>query len=159
MKVVIGLDDSPYSEIVLKAVKERHWPEGTQFRIVSVVEKIPEEYRACLEQEEGKLAKQLEASAKEHATARCQKARHDIASAVQGSIVFFEIRDGKPAKELLDSAAEWGADRILVGAHGRTICPHNLPGSVSRKVAAGAPCHVEIVRDTKSHDRLLAHAV
>jgi hypothetical protein len=26
-------------------------------------------------------------------------------------------------------------------------------------VAAGAPCHVEIVRDTKSHDRLLAHAV
>jgi nucleotide-binding universal stress UspA family protein len=136
MKVVIGIDDSNYSTNVLHAVEKRHWPSGTEFKIVNVIEPIEVD------------RKDIEKQRKEHAETLCEKARHRIQSAVQGSIVFFEIRHGRASKELLESAAEWSADRILVGAHGHTVCPHNLPGSVSRSVAYQAPCHVEVIRGT-----------
>jgi nucleotide-binding universal stress UspA family protein len=60
--------------------------------------------------------------------------------------VHFEIRHGSPKTEIIRTATEWEANRILIGAHGHNVCPHNLMGSVSRAVAEHAPCSVEIVK-------------
>lgn len=159
MKILVAIDDSDYSRIVVEAVEKRHWPEGTQFKIVSVVEPLPAELRRTIEEEEGKPIKRIEHERKEHAVALCEKVRHGIESAVQGAIVFFEVRDGHPADQIIQSAAEWNADRILIGAHGHSICPHNLPGSVSRAVAHSATCHVEMIRSVPARDRELSRAV
>ena len=58
------------------------------------------------------------------------------------------VKEGSPKKEIVESAIEFGADRILIGAQGHGTCAHNLLGEVSRVVAATAHCSVEIIRET-----------
>jgi nucleotide-binding universal stress UspA family protein len=47
---------------------------------------------------------------------------------------------------MLDGAAAWRADLIVVGSHGKTGLDRLLLGSVSEHIARHAPCSVEMVR-------------
>ena len=53
-----------------------------------------------------------------------------------------------PKELILSEAAEWGADLIVVGSHGRRGINRFLLGSVSEAVALHANCSVEIIRRT-----------
>ncbi len=55
------------------------------------------------------------------------------------------LLDG-PQKIILDEAAEWGADLIVLGSHGHRGVERFLLGSVSESVALHAYCSVEVVR-------------
>jgi universal stress protein A len=48
--------------------------------------------------------------------------------------------------EICRRAADWGADLIVMGTHGRTGLRHVLLGSVAEKVVRRAPCPVLTVR-------------
>jgi nucleotide-binding universal stress UspA family protein len=50
---------------------------------------------------------------------------------------------------ILDTAAKWHADLIVIGSHGRKGLDRFLLGSVSEAVARHAPCSVQIVRVPK----------
>jgi nucleotide-binding universal stress UspA family protein len=56
------------------------------------------------------------------------------------------VREGDPRHAILDVAAEWEADLIVLGSHGRKGLDRFLLGSVSESVVRHAPCSVEIVR-------------
>ena len=56
------------------------------------------------------------------------------------------IREGKPARTLLDYAKGNGIDLIVVGARGVGELEAALLGSVSQKVSMLSPCTVMIVR-------------
>ncbi len=56
------------------------------------------------------------------------------------------IAQGEPKRVLLDSARDWEADCIFLGATGLTGLRRLLIGSVSSAVTAHAPCTVEVVR-------------
>lgn len=51
-----------------------------------------------------------------------------------------------PYRALGAKAAQWGADLIVVGSHGRTALGRVLLGSVSQQVLQLAPCSVRIAR-------------
>jgi nucleotide-binding universal stress UspA family protein len=54
------------------------------------------------------------------------------------------------AREIIfQEAAEWGADLIVAGSHGRRGANRFLLGSVSEAVAFHAKCSVEIIRPKK----------
>lgn len=141
MKVVVALDDSVYSKEMLHAICRRRWSQDVQFKILSIIEPIP----AFAHEEEGLS---IEIKKRRHAYVEkfCSEARHYIEQHVPGAIVHFEVREGKPSNEIILAASQWEANKILIGAHGHGICPHNLLGSVSRSVAERAKCTVEIVR-------------
>jgi len=63
-----------------------------------------------------------------------------------GFLVTTLVSEGEPAEEIVDTAADWGADLIVLGSHGKKGLKRFLLGSVSGKVALHAPCSVEIVR-------------
>lgn len=159
MKVVIAIDDSPYSEHVINSVTSRHWPENVQFKLVNVIEPLDAQCRQVIEQDNGMSLQEIERKRREASVNRCEKIRHSIEEAVQGSIVHFEVRNGRAATELLEAAVDWNADRILIGARGHSACPHNLPGSVSKAVAHQAGCHVEVVRAQSPESREPVSAV
>jgi nucleotide-binding universal stress UspA family protein len=72
-----------------------------------------------------------------------------VASALraQGFSVTTEVvAEGDPRTVILDSAANWPADLIVVGSHGRSGLDRFLLGSVSERVVRHAPCSVEVVR-------------
>jgi nucleotide-binding universal stress UspA family protein len=56
------------------------------------------------------------------------------------------IREGKPARTLLDYAKGNGIDLIVVGARGVGELEAALLGSVSQKVSMLSPCTVMVVR-------------
>jgi nucleotide-binding universal stress UspA family protein len=56
------------------------------------------------------------------------------------------IEEGVPKVVILDAAAKWPADLVMVGSHGRRRLERFLLGSVSEAVARHAPCSVEVVR-------------
>ncbi len=141
MRVVIAIDESPYSKDVVSAVAKRSWPADTEFKILTVLEPIED-----LDGDFEELICQTEEKRKKQCQKLCEKIRQRLEVQVPGSIIHFELRNGRPHCEIIDAATEWSADKILLGAHGKDACPHLLLGSVSRAVATHAPCTVEIVR-------------
>jgi nucleotide-binding universal stress UspA family protein len=144
MKVIVAVDDSPYSKHLTDAIGHRHWPEDTQFRVLNVIEPINSELLKTLEPCE---RQEIVSRRKHHAETVCDKARHAIIESVPHASVHYEIREGDPRTQILESATDWQANRIMVGAKGRQVCPHYLLGSVSRAIATHAGCSVEIVRE------------
>ena len=68
--------------------------------------------------------------------------------------------EGVPKREIVREAVAWGADRIVLGSHGRGHGERIVLGSTAAAVAAEAPCTVQIVRPRKSAAETLheAHA-
>jgi nucleotide-binding universal stress UspA family protein len=56
------------------------------------------------------------------------------------------VLEGSPAAVILKEAADWGADLIVLGSHGRSPVRQALLGSVASGVAAAAGCTVEIIK-------------
>jgi nucleotide-binding universal stress UspA family protein len=54
--------------------------------------------------------------------------------------------EGRPNKEILSEAVASGADRIVLGSHGRGRGDRTILGSTAAAVAAEAPCTVQIAR-------------
>jgi nucleotide-binding universal stress UspA family protein len=55
------------------------------------------------------------------------------------------VRTGKPAAEIVSEAAEWEADLIVVGSHGRSRATRLILGSVAEAVMRDAPCSVLVI--------------
>ncbi len=147
MKVLIAVDDSQCSEAVVDSAVKRNWPEQTHFLILTVLEPIPldvknqKELHALIEEGTEKRRK----TAKELVESVASKLKQK-SSAKAGSVES-TVKEGSPKKEIVESAIEFGADRILIGAQGHGTSAHNLLGEVSRVVAATAHCSVEIIRE------------
>jgi nucleotide-binding universal stress UspA family protein len=58
--------------------------------------------------------------------------------------------EGTPKDAILREAGEWGADRIVLGSHGRGRGQRVLLGSTAAAVAAEAPCTVHIARPRRA---------
>jgi nucleotide-binding universal stress UspA family protein len=61
------------------------------------------------------------------------------------------VIEGAIADTIIDHATDWQADLIVVGSHGRTGIKRFLLGSIAGKVAAYAPCSIEIVKNKVAH--------
>jgi nucleotide-binding universal stress UspA family protein len=83
---------------------------------------------------------------KEHAEKVANEAV--AAAAAAGVEATLEIRNGVPAVEICEAAAERGARLIVLGAHGWGAFKRVLFGSVSNHVLHDAPCPVLVVRMT-----------
>jgi nucleotide-binding universal stress UspA family protein len=62
------------------------------------------------------------------------------------AIIVAKTVEGVPKDEILREAAAWGADRIVLGSHGRGRGQRAILGSTAAAVAAEAPCTVQIAR-------------
>lgn len=143
MKVILAVDDSPYSQEVIKTVTHREWPRDTEFKILTVLEPLD----CCLDDTFQDMFQDINEKRRKAVDHFAQSVREKLEATMHGARVHFEIRSGNPKTEIIAAAVDWCADRIMIGAHGQRGCPHNLIGSVSRAVAGHAPCSVEIVRE------------
>ena len=66
---------------------------------------------------------------------------------------------GAPAPEIIRHAAQWKADLIVVGSHGRGTMGRLLLGSVAQKVLHEAGCPVMVVPHRRPHAMATAREV
>jgi len=130
-KILVATDGSKSAERAVAAAAELPWPEGSEVRVISVVdplEGMPETIAAHRARSEKVLA---------DARARAEKGGLPASS----SLVV-----GRPARAILDAASDWGAGVIVVGARGLGAVRGFLVGSVSSAVARAAACSVLVVK-------------
>lgn len=150
MNILVAIDDSTFSDAAVTSVTERTWPDGSKFKLLSVVEPFHPEYAGwhtnympvAVEAQ-----KELVEAAKTLVNERVKK----LTDAFGRQNVLAEVREGYVTDTILEAAKEWPADLIVVGSHGRTGITRLLLGSVSEAVVSQAPCSVEIVKMPKKH--------
>jgi len=139
MKILMGIDDSKSSADVLRAILTQFRTENTEVQVLHVLQPIapaPPQmapgYAPELEEQKKPAHELVERIAKELRAA--------------GFKASTAIEVGDIRESIIDSAAEWSADLIVVGSHGQRGIQRFLLGSVAEFVARHAKCSVEIVR-------------
>jgi len=140
---MIPIDGSECSKAAVEYVAERLWKDEDSFLLVHVVEPIPVDIGiayvpGAYTPDDPVAFEQSEALLKVvDAELRVKLVSHQIEHKVIAG----------PAKaELVDLAAEWKADQIIMGSHDRHGFNRLLLGSVAEDVLKAAHCTVTIVK-------------
>ena len=138
MKILIGIDDSKVSGDVLRAMVTQFRTDHTEVRVLHVLQPVA----PAPPQMAPGYAPELE-DKKKPARELVERIAKELRSA--GFKVDAAVEVGDIRERIIDTAAEWSADLIVVGSHGKGI-QRFLLGSVAEFVARHARCSVEIVR-------------
>jgi len=144
VRILIGVDHSQDSLAAVDAVLSRHWPKGTQVRLLAVVDTV-----MAIDTDPKKTGnmKWIEVGDEnnwDQVRELFEPSTEMLRAAGLDAAVM--IRRGNPADETLDEAETWSADCVFVGARGTRGIERLLLGSVSAAVSARANCSVEVVR-------------
>ena len=148
LKVLLAVDGSEGSRHATEAVAARPWPSGTEIRVFSVVElgmsalqgafEIPALDATHLESQRAEAMKRTEEA--------IDSALKTLEAAGLTTSESISVLAASPKEVILQEAAEWPADWIVLGSHGSSGLSRFLIGSTSETVAAHAQCSVEVVR-------------
>jgi len=141
MKVLIGVDDSPFSAATLVYVKDATWSAGSQFTVVSACKPIwigPGELASP-----GPIA-ELNQQQEQYHKEIAQKGAKILADAGLQATGRMEI--GDPRSVLVEAARREKADLLVIGSHGRSGVARLLLGSVAAHIVGHAPCNVLVVK-------------
>ena len=143
MRIIVGVDDSPFSAAAVDFVRRIRWPEGSSAVVLTavrpIVSAVPEAYVMMGEQMEA-LRKELLAAAGRQA----KTIEADLAAS--GLRAESRALDGDPRDVLVEACRTEHADLVVLGSHGRTGLAKLLMGSVASHVVTHAPCSVLVVR-------------
>lgn len=144
MKILLAIDGSEFSQAATQALAAQARPEGVEVLVLRVVEplifSIPPQMAPGYAPEQDEIIKEELRHAQDSVTQASQSLR-SAGFNVSTRIVEAEARNG-----ILGVAAEWSADLIVLGSHGRKGLQRFLLGSIAESVARHADCSVEIVR-------------
>ena len=144
LKILLATDGSECSKAAARSIAQRPWAAGTAFRILSVVEPSAPLFRPpyfsseMMEEMRGKDMLRAQAAVSSAESILCE-------AGIEASSTI-AVPSATPKELILSEAAEWEADLIVVGSHGRRGINRFWLGSVSEAVAMHANCSVEIVR-------------
>jgi nucleotide-binding universal stress UspA family protein len=136
MRLLLAIDDSKFSEAATQAVIAQCQPQGTEVNVLNVVDlamPIPTSDAAGFRELSLKHGKEV--------ARRAEQALNKAGYTVQTM-----VEEGDPKSVIIAHAAQWKADLIVMGSHGRKGLDRFLMGSVAEAVSRHAPCSVEIVR-------------
>jgi nucleotide-binding universal stress UspA family protein len=140
MRIVVGVDDSKFSEEAIQAIVRQFRPQDTEVQVLHVLQPVtvsppPEMAAGYAPELEGLVGAARELVERMAQTLRARDFKVNTA-----------IKEGDARLTIIDSAVEWKADLIVVGSHGRSVMQRLLLGSTADSVARTAHCSVEIVR-------------
>jgi nucleotide-binding universal stress UspA family protein len=142
MKILMAVDHSESSRVLVQAIVNQFRPDSTEVRVLHVLQPAvplappPPQMSADYAPELDVLKK----PARELVEGVADELRR---SGFQASTA---VDVGDTREIIIDSAAEWNANLIVVGCHQHLGIRRFLLGSVAEFVARHAKCSVQIVR-------------
>ena len=147
MKILLAIDGSSCSETAVVAVATQFQRADSEIHVLQVDE-WPKDLPTALAFSEGTTAAAqilaLHESRAQDAERRVTRIALVLRNAGFQSTGLVRIGDARD--QIIAYAAEWPADLIVLGSHGRRGFDWFLLGSVSEGVVRHAPCSVEVVR-------------
>lgn len=148
MKILLAVDGSEGSRCATESIAERPWPDGTEVRVLSVVELALNGLQAAFEipaLDAARLESQR-AAAMQRSQKAIADAREVLEKAGLKTSESISVLVASPRQIILEEASTWGADLIVLGSHGHEGAVRFLLGSTSEAVARYAECSVEVIR-------------
>ena len=145
MKILLAIDGSAHSAAAVEEVASRQWPPGTEVQVFTVVHATtpllldPAFIMAAAYVQSTEELRRLAPELLGAAARRLRRQHPDLT-------ITTKVVDGSPRAAIVQEAADWGADLIVLGSHGHGPLRQALLGSVATGVAADAACAVEIIR-------------
>jgi nucleotide-binding universal stress UspA family protein len=137
-RLLVPLDFSEMTSLVVATARRLLAPNG-QAALLHVVETLP----LVMEGTYGVYAHRRDL---EEMRRRSLERLAQLVSEAHDQRLEPQVREGKPAQEILAAAEAWRPEVIVIGSQGRTGLDHLLVGSVAERVLRRAPCHVFMVR-------------
>jgi nucleotide-binding universal stress UspA family protein len=153
MRVLAAIDGSSHSQCVLNTIAERVWEPGTEFKLTTV---IKEHVEVPLHAHGGYHRISFEQSVEDpsHPHKRLAELSVSLRQMINLPSTDFSIdpviKVGHPTDEILLLAKNWGANLIVVGAHGRTGLEKMFLGSVSTSILHHAMSNVSVAKLTQN---------
>jgi nucleotide-binding universal stress UspA family protein len=144
MRVLLAIDESKFSEQAERAVAAQLRRAGTEVRVLNVIEPISSYVSADLFPHLVAHTAQIEKDRRKQAKELVQRVARRLRKA--GFKASEVVEDGDPKTKIVDYAAKWPADLVVLGSHGLKGLDRLVMGSVSAAVSNHVGCSVEIVR-------------
>jgi nucleotide-binding universal stress UspA family protein len=138
MRILLATDGSEYSLAAARSVSERQWPDGTEVKVISVVNP---NVRSVYGVAEVMITQEGEAEGLEGAVKEAIQIVRNSGLKANG-----ETTVGSAKSLIVTRAKEWNAHLVVVGSHGRRGSKRLFLGSVSEFVANNAHCSTEVIR-------------
>jgi len=145
MKILIGVDGSPYSDAALDEVSRRSWPKGSEILVINAFE-LPLAVTPEVWALPSNYYERLDRITHDQAEAVLKDAVEKLSSLGDAITVNSKTVMGSARSVILNEAESWKPDLIVVGSHGYPTWERLLLGSVSQAVVSHAKCSVEVVR-------------
>ncbi len=147
-KILLAIDDSEGSRVAVESVAARPWPAGAEIRVLSAVELGMSALQGAFEipSLDAKHLETQRAAAMKRTEDTIDSARKTLEAAGLATSESISVLTQPPKEIILEEAAAWPADWIVLGSHGSSGLSRFLIGSTSETVATHAPCSVEVVR-------------
>ncbi|HEY9732571.1 MAG TPA: universal stress protein [Drouetiella sp.] len=135
--ILVPVDGSSYAKVIMDFLVNHRWTANTHLRFIHVIEPLADDvYPEVL------WEKAVQAAAEKLLTGMCERVGGSLPSITVSQI----IRWGDPQDEILDEAANWPADLIVLGSHSHHD-PHKTHiGSVALSILGNTKSTVIIVR-------------
>ena len=148
MKVLVAADSITTLEILLDEMTARSWPDGTEARVLSIVEDgdVPSKVWREEGYEVSTVRREMHRRGEQITALAVERLRQ---KGIPSRVV---IMRGNPEFLISFAARSWPADLILMRAHNRKDFRSRLLGSVAKSVVENAPCSVEVVRPREKTD-------
>jgi len=147
-KVLLAVDGSEASQYAAESLAARPWPAGTEIRVLSAVELGMSALQGAFEIPalDAKHLESQRAAAMKRTEDAIDSARKILEGAGLTTSESISVLAQAPKEIILQEAAGWPADWIVLGSHGSSGLSRFLIGSTSETVATHAACSVEVVR-------------
>ena len=144
-KVLVAIDDTGLSEVVVQAMSAQMHPDQTEVLVLQIVEPLiysaPPEMAPGYQPEMAVRRKERQEHAKSSVDSAVDVLRKS-GFKVTSNVIESEIKEG-----ILDMAAKWGADLIVVTSHARKGVAKFLHRSVAEGIVHKAPCSVLVLKE------------
>lgn len=154
MNVLIPIDGPELLDDVISCLSCRAPGPTTAIRLLHVVEYQPTE-RSMVVSSEIKVFLEHETKAAE---AWLRVASGKIQRAFPDTSVDTKVCQGTAAGTILEEAASWPANLVVVGSNGRNGVAKLILGSVARTIATHCSCSVILIRRKKNNDEKLTQS-
>lgn len=151
MKVLVALDDSPFTEHALDLICHRNWEDNTEFKLVYVSRSLGDENWAG--EKWAGMQHELSNKRRSFAETLVGNARKKLREQIPHSLTHFEVREGDFKTEILESVAMWHPSIIMLPAQNGDLHARQRLDELAADIEKQTDCIVEILKLELSESR------